>query len=122
MLDGTTQRSLELVETMRGAGRQGSLLQVLDRTATPMGARLMRRWLLTPLRTREEIECRLDAVQELTNARLRGDVAGQLKGIYYIERLTSKVYTGRANARDLVALRQSLSRLPAVKDLLAGCR
>ncbi len=119
-LDSTTQRSLELIQTMRGAGREGSLLHVLDRTATPMGARLLRGWILTPLREREEIERRLDAVGELFAARRRRqDVANGLKSIYDIERLTAKIYCGRANARDMAALRHSLSRLPELKECLA---
>ncbi len=121
ILDSTTRRSLELVETLRGGERHGSLLAVLDRTSTPMGARLLRRWLLTPLRERGEIEGRLDAVGELAaGKRLRQDVNAELKGVYDVERLTTRVCCNRANARDLVGLRHSLSRVPALKDLLAG--
>ncbi len=120
ILDSTTQRSLELTETMRGAAYEGSLLHVLDRTTTPMGARLLKRWILTPLRQAEDIRRRLDAVQELHGSRqLRQKLAGELRSIYDIERLTTKIYCGRANARDLVALRQSLSRLPQLKEHLA---
>jgi len=121
LLDATTRRSLELTETMRNGGQEGSLLQVLDRTATPMGARLLRRWILMPLRRREAIESRLTAVEELTaNRALRRDLTVELEAIYDIERLTTKVYTGRANARDLVALRRSLCHLGPIKELLAG--
>jgi len=121
LLDATTRRSLELTETMRNGGQEGSLLQVLDRTATPMGARLLRRWILMPLRRREAIESRLTAVEELTaNRALRRDLTAELEAIYDIERLTTKVYTGRANARDLVALRRSLCHLGPIKELLAG--
>jgi len=123
ILDATTQRGLELVEPMRGPGREGSLLGVLDRTRTPMGGRLMRRRILTPLRERRRIERRLDAVAELfADAPLRRRVGEQLGDIYDIERLTSKVCCGRANARDLVGLRRSLTHLPPVKECLAGCR
>ncbi len=120
VLDATTRRSLELTETMRGTGQEGSLLHVLDRTATPMGARLLRRWVLMPLRERDAITQRLDAVEELVgNRALRRDLTAELEAIYDIERLTTKVYTGRANARDLVGLRRSLSHLGPLKDLLA---
>jgi DNA mismatch repair protein MutS len=124
ILDSTTQRSLELTETMRGAGAErrraeGSLLHVLDRTATPMGARMLRRWVLTPLRRRDEIEPRLDAVQGLVrDSLLRRDLTAELDSIYDIERLTTRIYCGRANARDLVALRHSLSHIPRLKELL----
>ncbi|MHC5033799.1 MAG: DNA mismatch repair protein MutS [Planctomycetota bacterium] len=129
VLDSTTQRSLELVDVMRGADRayperareEGSLLHVLDRTATPMGARLLRRWIITPLRRQEEIEQRLDAVEELSgNGATRRGLSGELRNIYDMERLTTKVYCGRANARDLIALRSSLSRLPKLQELLNG--
>ncbi len=123
VLDATTRRSLELTETMRGGSREGTLLHVLDRTCTPMGARQLRRWLLTPLRRREEVEARLDAVQELHAERtLRRELAERLREIYDIERLTTKVHTARANARDLIALQQSLSGLPDLKLLLEDCR
>ncbi len=119
VLDATTRRSLELTETMRGAGQEGSLLHVLDRTATPMGARLLRRHVLMPLRERDAIMQRLDAVEELVgNRALRRDLTTELEAIYDIERLTTKVYTGRANARDLVGLRRSLSHLGPLKALL----
>jgi len=122
VLDATTRRSLELTETMRGGPREGTLLHVLDRTATPMGARLLKRRILTPLRRRGEIEERLEAVAELhADRRLRRALAENLGNIYDIERLAARIYTGRANARDLLALRQSLSRLPAAKELLAEC-
>ncbi len=119
ILDATTRRSLELTETMRGSAREGTLIDVLDRTATPMGARLLRRWILTPLRREQEIEKRLNAVDELySNRTLRHNLEEELKDIYDIERLTTKVACGRANARDLIALRRSLRRLPRLKELL----
>jgi DNA mismatch repair protein MutS len=122
ILDSTTRRSLELVDTMRGSGTEGSLLDVLERTATPMGARLLKRWILTPLRGRDEIERRLDGVGELVAApATRRAITAELRNVYDLERLTTKVYCGRANARDLVALRQSLGRLPALREALDGC-
>jgi DNA mismatch repair protein MutS len=123
ILDGTTRRSLELTEGMRGSGHEASLLHVLDRTSTPMGARLLRRWVLMPLRRRAEIEERLDAVAELVaDAALRGGLTGSLRNVYDLERLTTKIYCGRANARDLMALKHSLSRVPDLKARLAGVR
>ncbi len=122
ILDSTTRRSLELVETIRGSERRGTVLHVLDRTNTPMGARLLRRRLLTPLRDRKRIERRLDAVEELHGGkRLRQDLNEVLKNVYDIERLTTRIYTGRANARDLVGLRQSLNRIPALRESLKSC-
>ncbi|MGD2173983.1 MAG: DNA mismatch repair protein MutS [Candidatus Brocadiaceae bacterium] len=120
ILDSTTRRSLELVETLRTGEQKGSLLSILDRTATPMGARLLRSWILTPLRRKEEIERRLDAVEALFGRkRLRRDVTDALKDIYDIERLSTKVHCERANARDLVALHDSLSHVPGLRELLA---
>ncbi|MFO8007543.1 MAG: DNA mismatch repair protein MutS [Candidatus Brocadiia bacterium] len=121
VLDSTTCRSLELVEPLRGSGREGTLLDVLDRTGTPMGARLLRRWMLTPLREQAEVEGRLDAVEELfTQRQLRRMLADELRNVYDVERLSTKIHCGRANARDLRGLHQSLSHLPALRDLLDG--
>ncbi len=121
ILDRTTQHSLELVRTMRGSDQEGSLLAVLDATQTSPGARLLRRWLLTPLKDKDGIEARLDAVEELlSQPALRRQLAESLRGIYDIERLTTKVSCARANARDLVALRSSLEQVPALIEELAG--
>jgi DNA mismatch repair protein MutS len=120
VLDATTRRALELVETMRGADSEGALLKVLDRTCTPMGARMLRRWVLTPLRRREEIEQRHDAVGELHADRaLCRDLAAELRSVYDIERLTTKIHCGRANARDLAALRNSLSHVTPLGERLS---
>jgi len=122
VLDNATCRSLELLETMRGADQYGSLLGVLDRTQTPMGARLLRRWIVTPLKEHEEIRDRLDAVEELVKSKLLRDNAREcLRDIYDIERLTAKINCARANARDLIALRRSLERIPALKESLGDC-
>ena len=119
VLDRTTQRSLELVRTMRGDEQEGSLLAVLDGTQTPLGARLLRRWILTPLKEREQIERRLDAVQEMVrNSGLRRQLTDHLRSIYDIERLATKISCARANARDLVALCRSLEQVPSlISDL-----
>ena len=103
----------------RGA-RKGSLLWVLDRTLTPMGGRLLKEWLVGPLRRIEDITARQDSVEELSGiARCAGDPR-RLKEVYDIERLTARVATGRANARDLLALRRSLEPLPALKERLSS--
>jgi len=119
LLDTTTQRSLELVQTMRRGERHGSLLGVLDETKTPMGARLLRRWILTPLKAPAEIEERLDAVEELFGSKLlRLNLANVLRNVYDLERLITRIYCGRASARDLVSLGNSLRHLPELKGYL----
>ncbi len=119
-LDRTTRASLELVQTMRD-GEGTSLLSVIDRTVTPMGARALRSWLLAPLADVAAITRRQDAVAELhdDHALLR-DVAEPLAMVLDLERLSSRAAFGRANARDLVGLRQSLERLPAIRSRLAS--
>jgi DNA mismatch repair protein MutS len=117
-LDEMTRRNLELVESMRG-GTEGTLLAALDRTQTPMGARRLRQWLLAPLVEREAIEARLDAVGALTQDGLaRGALRNALDGVRDVERLATKAAAGRATARDLRALGDSLTRLPAVAAAL----
>ncbi|MCB9886235.1 MAG: DNA mismatch repair protein MutS [Planctomycetes bacterium] len=120
-LDRATRQSLELVETMRDT--EGTpLLSILDRTETPMGARLLRSWLLAPLVELGAITRRQDAVGELhAEPALRALVRTQLAEVLDLERLTSRAAFGRANARDLVGLRQSLQRLPAVRERLRTC-
>ena len=120
-LDRATRQSLELVETMRDA--EGTpLLSILDRSQTPMGARLLRSWLLAPLTKLAAIHRRQEAVGELhAEPTLRTLVRDQLAEVLDLERLTSRAAFGRANARDLVGLRQSLQRLPVVRDRLRGC-
>ena len=120
ILDATTQRSLELVENLQqGGGRNGTLLAVLDRTVTPMGGRLLRGWLLRPLRDVSEIEKRLAAVEALVGAyETRNATRDRLKEIYDIERILARVNAGSANARDLAALRTSLAGIPALREAL----
>ncbi|MGE0142194.1 MAG: DNA mismatch repair protein MutS [Planctomycetota bacterium] len=120
LLDSITRRSLELVSTM--AGDTGTtVVDVIDRTRTPMGKRLLREWVVSPLAQPEPIARRQQAVAALLAdpARLRA-LADALAGILDLERLTTRIATGRANARDLVALRASLERLPAVVVALDG--
>jgi DNA mismatch repair protein MutS len=118
-LDEMTRRNLELVESMQGGGTTGTLIEVLDRTTTPMGARLLRQWLLAPLLERDAIEARLEAVSALVHdAIAREALREALDGVRDVERLAGKAAAGRANPRDLRALGDSLGRLPAVQAAL----
>ncbi|HEX7069785.1 MAG TPA: DNA mismatch repair protein MutS, partial [Rhodothermales bacterium] len=119
-LDPQTKRNLELVSTMQGGGSDGSLFSVLDETLTPMGGRLLRRWLLRPLKKVTEIRQRLDAVGEFVESRrLRERLRSELKEIGDLERLAARIAVGRASPRDLHHLRLSLQQVPAVKECLA---
>jgi DNA mismatch repair protein MutS len=119
ILDGATRRNLELTETMRDKNRKGSLLWVLDYTRTAMGGRLLRRWIEQPLIETAAIEERQDAVEcYVENPMLSAELREVLNAIYDIERLMGRVSYGSANARDLLALKGSLSVLPALRELL----
>lgn len=119
-LDEMTRRNLELVESLRASdSTSGTLLSVLDRTHTPMGARLLRQWVLAPLTARVAIESRLDAVTAfVTEARARGALREALDGVRDVERLAGRTAAGRATPRDLRSLGDSLSRLPGVAAAL----
>jgi DNA mismatch repair protein MutS len=123
ILDYTTQRGLELLETFQGSDKAGTLLSIFDHTLTGMGARMMRRWIVRPLRSREAIERRLDAVENLVgDFGVRDAVAKALRGLHDLERIMSRVGCRAANARDLYCLRLSLERLPALRQGLVGAR
>ena len=123
VLDYTTQRSLELVEGLHGPAKEGTLLGVLDRTLSAMGGRLLRQWILRPLKEKHAIEERLDAVEDLYNAvGMRGRLIESLKGVYDLERILSRVSCQSANARDLIALRLTLQRVPEIAAALSGAR
>ena len=114
-LDEMTRRNLELVESLRGGELAGTLLSVLDKTATPMGQRLLRQWLLSPLLDRAAVEDRLDAVSALVRDPVgRATLRDALDGVRDVERLASKAAAGRATPRELRALGDSLARLPRV--------
>ncbi len=120
ILDTSTRRNLELIHPLRGPRHRGTLFATLDRTQTAMGGRLLRRWILQPLQNTEEIHRRLDAVDNLVHDTfLRQDLREALDGVYDMERLVGRIGFGTANARDLVALRKSLARLPRIKAILA---
>lgn len=119
-LDEMTRRNLELVESLRGADTSGTLLAVLDRTMTPMGARLLRQWLLAPLVDRARIDLRLDAVSALAgDSGARDALRAVLDGVRDVERLGSKAAAGRATPREMAALGLSLARLPDVEAATA---
>jgi DNA mismatch repair protein MutS len=119
VIDESSRRNLELTETIIGGKRKGSLLSVLDLTATPMGARLLRRRLLFPLQDKDKIEQRLSAVEILlADAGLQRELQEHLQGIYDLERLCSRLVLGQGNARDMDAMKLSLGRLPGLKELL----
>ena len=122
-LDVNSRRNLEITEKMRDKSKKGTLLWVLDKTSTSMGGRQLRRWLNDPLVDVMEINKRLNAVKELKeNIMLRGDIIESLKKVYDIERLAGKMAYGNANARDMVTLKNSLFRLPEVKESLKNCK
>ena len=121
-LDINARRNLEITEKMRDKSKKGTLLWVLDKTSTSMGGRLLRRWLNDPLVDTVEINNRLNAVKELKDDMiLRGEIEENLKKVYDIERLSSKMSYGNANARDMVTLENSLAKLPEVKKSLEKC-
>jgi DNA mismatch repair protein MutS len=118
-LDEMTRRNLELVESLRGGGTEGTLLSVLDRTGTPMGARLLRHWILAPLTERAAIDARLDAVSTLAaDIVTRDAMRAALDDVRDVERLAAKAVAGRSTPRELRALGDSLCALPAVANAL----
>ena len=122
VLDIFTRRNLEVSETMRERSKKGTLLWVLDKTNTAMGARMLRKWIDQPLLNIASINLRLLAVKNLKeDLILRGELIENLKRIYDIERLTSRIVYGTANCRDLIALKQSLGNMPEIKNCLLGC-
>ena len=119
VLDSATRRYLELVETLREKQKRGSLLWVLDKTKTAMGARTLRKYVEQPLIDKESIVKRLDAVAELKdNAICREEIREYLNPVYDLERLVGKITYQSANPRDLIAFQSSLSMLPSVKCIL----
>lgn len=119
ILDSVTLRNLEIVKNVRDEGDQNSLYRTLNCTKTPMGSRILKKWLLKPLLSVEEINLRLDAVEELAgNTLLRYDIRDWLSDVRDIERLVGRIVYGNANARDLVALKKSLDVVPSVRNCL----
>ncbi len=121
VLDGTTQRSLELVSNLTDATRRHTLFEVLDRTATAMGGRMLRTWILQPLRDPVRINQRLDAVDSLVkNHEARERIGELLKGIADMERIVSRCACGSANGRDLLSLKNSLQRVGPMRRFISA--
>lgn len=119
LLDFSTKRNLEITFTMQDGDREGSLISILDKTETSMGGRMLKKWITSPLRKLEPILKRQECVEELANNKtLRKNLQNELKEIGDLERLTSKVCTGRVNPRELVSLKSSLKKIPLIKQLL----
>ena len=118
-LDISARRSLELIERMSDKSKKGTLIWVLDKTSTSMGGRLLRRWISDPLLDVDEINKRLDSVEEFKdNLILKGETIEVLRSVYDIERLSGRISYGNANARDLISLKNSIRNLPKLKALL----
>lgn len=123
ILDHSTKRNLEIIFTIQDGGREGSLISILDKTNTAMGGRLLKRWISAPLRDLESIKKRLDSVEELVaNKKIRKELNDNLKEIGDLERLISRICTGRATPREVVAVKSSLKKLPVIKNLIEGLK
>ena len=121
-LDKASIRNLEITETLYDKKTKGSLLWVLDKTATAMGGRKLKRWLREPLNKPKDINLRLDALETfIKNPLLLNDALENLKHIYDFERLAGRIASGSANGRDMIALRNSISVIPEIKDVLDSC-
>ncbi|OPF51658.1 DNA mismatch repair protein MutS [Clostridium baratii] len=122
-IDGSSRRNLELTENIREKSKRGSLLWVMDKTSTSMGGRILRKWIDEPLISKIEIDKRLEGVEELySSIGLNEDIRIALRDIYDIERIVGKIANGNVNGKDMVSLRTSLTKLPAIKDLLSTCK
>ena len=123
IIDSATNRNLELIETLREKQKKGSLLWVLDKTKTAMGARLMRNWIEQPLIEKKKITARQDAVEELYNDMItREEIREYLNAVYDLERLVTRISYRTANPRDLIAFKTSLGMIPHVKQLLSQAK
>ncbi|GAA0076412.1 DNA mismatch repair protein MutS [Clostridium sp. CTA-5] len=118
-IDGNSRRNLELTESIREKSKKGSLLWVLDKSATSMGGRTLRKWIEEPLIIKSEIEKRLTGVEEVFNSiSFNEDLRSSLKEIYDIERIVGKISNRNVNAKDMLSLKASLERIPSLKELL----
>ncbi|WP_296813790.1 DNA mismatch repair protein MutS [uncultured Megasphaera sp.] len=121
VIDAASLRHLEVTQNVRDGGRRGTLLDVLDKTNTAMGGRLLRKWLEAPLIRIADITRRQDAVEDLVlHEIMRQDLADVLDRIYDFERILTRIETGTATPKDMVALRESLAVIPQLKDVLSG--
>jgi DNA mismatch repair protein MutS len=120
LLDSSTLRNLELIKNIKDGDSRGTLLSVLDKTVTSMGARLIKRWLKEPLLNQKAIEKRLNAIETLNeNIIIREELIELLKNVYDLERLIGRVNYGNANPRDLLSLKSSLLQIPVIKEKLS---
>ena len=123
IIDTSTRRNLELTETLREKQKKGSLLGILDKTKTAMGARLLRNFIVQPLIDKVDIVKRQDAIEEINNDLItREEIREYLTPVYDLERLIGRVTYQSANPRDLISFKNSLSMLPYVKELLKNCK
>ncbi len=123
ILDHSTKRNLEITYSMQDGSREGSLISILDKTETAMGGRLLKKWISAPLKNLELILKRQESVEELfQDKNLRKKLISELKEIGDLERLISKVCTGRANPREIIYLKTSLKKVPSVKGLLKDAK
>ena len=119
LLDYSTKRNLEITFTMQDGEREGSLISILDKTATSMGGRMLKKWITSPLRKLEPILKRQECIEEfVSNKTLRKNLQNEFSEIGDLERLISKVCTGRVNPREIVSLKSSLKKIPLIKQLL----
>ncbi|RLI65635.1 MAG: DNA mismatch repair protein MutS [Candidatus Asgardarchaeum californiense] len=119
ILDATTIKNLELLQNFRDFSTHGTLVEVLDETVTPMGGRLLKKWILQPLLDVQQINDRLDAVEEFVkNIFLRKDLRQTISGIYDLQRIISRLNLNRINPKDLIGLKESLKLLPKIKKVL----
>lgn len=122
-IDVNSRRNLELTETLRDKTRKGSLLWVLDRTSTSMGGRRLRSWIEQPLVNRKRIQGRLDAIGENVEALSQHyDLIDSLKEIYDIERIVGRISSKSVNAKELISLKKSIEKIPAIKESLSSFR
>ncbi len=120
VLDSSTKRNLEVSYTMQEGSREGSLISILDKTTTAMGGRLLKKWIAAPLRDLNKIQQRLNSVEELFKEKPnRKKIINELKEIGDLERIISRICTGRANPREVVALKSSQKKIPSLKEYLS---
>lgn len=120
-LDPSTKRNLELTSSIQEGGTEGTLISIMDETTTAMGGRLLRRWIMRPLKRLTPIQQRLDAVDELyQNHTIRSSIRQELEEVGDLERLISRICVGRTNARDIKQIERSLSQVPRIKSLFSS--
>jgi len=121
LLDSSTKRNLEITSTIQEGGTEGTLIFILDKTSTAMGGRLLKKWIYAPLRNIELIKNRHDGVEELLKEKqLRKKIINELNEVGDLERLISRICTGRANPREVAALKTSLKKIPALKEYVSN--